>query len=107
MSHLSDLEAQYDGPIPRELKAAAVAADRRALARRRTNPRKPPKTVLLKPVTDTFLIAEMAMVMVTRTRDHGACTESDLWQVGYTPVQIAKYGERARAVALELSRDVA
>lgn len=107
MSHLSDLEAQYDGPIPRELRTAAIAADRRAQARRRTKPAKSPKTVLLKPVSDTFLIVEMAMAMVTRTRDYGACTEADLWQVGYTPAQITRFGERARAVALELSRDVA
>src|SRR5579885_682932 len=95
------LEARYDGPIPHDLLIEARQLDALDPLPRPAAPAPLPPA---PPPSPREIVARMAAVIVQRTAASDACTEADLRTAGFTPAEIAAYGDAARSRALaELS----
>jgi hypothetical protein len=94
MSALRDLELRYDGPIPAELRCAAMAED--FAVARADRPRVRFRVKALKPAG---VIQRMAEVMRAAALKRGRCYRQDLAEAGFSTSQIDAYAEDARALA--------
>lgn len=95
-SALRELELRYDGPIPAELRRAAMAAD---FAASLAAPRIARVRLRVKAWKPEGAIARMAEVIRDRLRGGGRCYRSDLAAAGFSRLEIDLYAEDARAFA--------
>lgn len=98
-NRVQELEARYDGAIPRDLLAHAIRLDReQPLAAVPPAPRPiPPRFP-----TDGHLVAAMADEMVRRLAGTGACEERDLFAAGFSLLDLERHGPAARTRAADL-----
>lgn len=97
----TDLERRFDGPIPRDLRLAAIAADYRAL---RAVPAMFHVKLRLKRWKPGGLVRALAEAMVHHRRIHGVCVRKDLLDDGFNIFEINAHHSASRALADRLWR---
>lgn len=99
IGHVALLELSHDGKVPARLRAEAERMDAEAALLRPRVARVRPRIVRLKP---KGFVECMARVLVSARAGKGEGTRGDLLRTGFTPSEIALYGDRSVSRAREI-----